>query len=101
MKRPIADYSEEEFDVAFDRSNARKLNDLFRLKRLFENKAFRDALCSLIGVNYNYGSKEWLLKSFISMTGEAVMYYYYREEIREALQGINNPCKEVFLKHFR
>ena len=99
MKK-FTDYAPEEKKLCIDRGNAKDFADLARLKELFRNKKFKKALIKFLIV-YDVDSKEWLLRSVISYTEEPAMFYFFRKDIAKALQGINNPCKEVFLKHFR
>ena len=99
MKK-FTDYAPEEKKICIDRGNSRDFADIIRLKKLFRNKKFKKQLIKILIV-YDVDSKEWLLRNVISYTEEPAMYYFFRKEIRQALQGINNPCKEVFLKHFR
>ena len=99
MKK-FTEYNEREKKICIDRGNSRDFADILRLKELFRNKKFKKQLIKFLIV-YDVDSKEWLLRSLLSYTEEAAMFYFFRKDIAKALQGIDNPCKEVFLKHFR
>ena len=86
--------------ICHERQNQKDFLEIKRLNKLFRNRKFKNNLTRIL-ICYDTDSKEWLLRSFLVLTKEEAMFYFFRKEIKQALEGLDNPCKEVFLKHFR